>query len=103
MTEEKNATTDASATSQKEELPVATVTIADAVTTNDDNIIVANVNGKYKRFHKIEHVPAGCRTYTSKAELKGQLKKQLESVYGYVKGCEPKSFKDHDTPVDSVW
>jgi hypothetical protein len=85
------------------ETPVVTVTAKDAVTINGDNVIVANINGKYKRFDKVEHVPAGCRTYTSKAELRGQTKKQLETIYSYVKGCDPKNFKDHDTAVDNVW
>ena len=86
-----------------EDASITTVTAVDAITTNNDNMIVANVNGKYKRFLALEHVPAGCRTYTSKSELKGQTKKQLETIYAYVKGVEPKNFKDQDTAVDNLW
>lgn len=83
--------------------PVTTVTSEDAVTTNADNVVVAVIHSKYRRFERLEHVPSGCRTYTSKAELMGQTKKQLENVYSLLKGCELKSFKDHDTAVENVW
>ncbi len=58
-------------------------------------LFVANVDGKYVRFEKLEHVPAGCRTYTNKKELLGQTQKQVEAVYAHVKGIPHKTFKDN--------
>lgn len=66
-------------------------------------LFVANVDGKYLRFEKLEHVPAGCRTYTNKRELLGQTQKQVEAVFAHVKGIPPKTFKDKETAAENLW
>lgn len=91
---------------------VTTVRKDDAVTTDASGpaakivpkeLFVANVDGKYVRFEKLEHVPAGCRTYTNREELLGQTQKQVEAVYCHVKGIQTRSFKDKETAADNLW
>jgi hypothetical protein len=105
-TTRENAVAPSSSTTEA----VKTVGKDGAVTTAASNpaktpteLFVANVDGKYLRFEKLEHVPAGCRTYTNKRELLGQTQKQVEAVYAHVKGIQPKSFKDKETAADNLW
>jgi hypothetical protein len=81
--------------------PVETTTRGDAISITP--MVVGNFGGRYVRFERLEHVPAGTKTYTHPSDLGGNSKEQLEQIYAFVKGAVPKEFPDRRVALDSLW
>lgn len=130
MEEEKSATT--TAVDSPTESPVVTVEAGGAVTTADpaaaaepqtepvektktakdkpaqkekvETIVVAAMDGKYRRFSSREQVPKDVRVYTTRGELQGQTLKQLEMIHSLAVGAAtPTKFESHAKAVTTVW